>query len=402
MGSYMVGRQPIFDGERRVSGYELLFRGPDHLGSRGDAMTADVLVRAGLDLGLEAIVGSKLAFVNATRSFLVGEQPVPLPAAQTVVEVLEDVAHDDEVIEGCRRLADQGFTIALDDYVWSEGDEALLSLADIVKLDVLALPPDDLAASVERCSAAGAVLLAEKVETADMLERCRQLGFDLFQGYLLSRPDTLNDRGLNPARVSCLRVLERLYDPESSARDVQEIVEADVGLSQRFLTAAGVGSALGLRREVSSIREGVVLFGERRLRSWVSLMLLADTRPASGELLRIAMSRARMSELLADIACPDKAHSAFTVGLVSALDLLLAVPLEQVVAHLAITQELVDALLARSGILGRILADVVAWETGGADLRPVSGLDPRSVETSYIKALAWSTETCAALEDGDE
>lgn len=393
----MVGRQPIFDRDREVYGYELLFRGPHDLASRGDAMTADVLVHAGLDLGLEELVGPKLAFVNATRSFLVGEQVVPLPAAQTVIEVLEDVAHDDEVVEGCRLLAARGYRIALDDYAWAEGDEPLLEVADIAKVDVLALAPADLAVTVERCAAAGLKLLAEKVETAEMLGRCRDLGFELFQGYLLSRPETVKTPVLSPGRLNCLRIIDRLCDPESSAEDVEEIVEADVGLSQRFLTAVGVGSALGLRRQVSSIREGVVLLGERRLRSWVTLMLLADSGPASSELLQIAMTRARMCELMADIIAPKRAHSAFTVGLVSALGLLVQTPLEQVVEKLAITDDLRVAVLHHDGLLGHILSDVMAWEVGGADLHPVSGVGPAVVETCYLQALSWSTQTCSAL-----
>ncbi len=364
-------------------------------------MTADVLVRAGLDLGLEALVGSKLAFVNATRPFLIGEQTIPLPPSQTVVEVLEDVAHDEQVVEGCRRLAERGYQIALDDYVWVEGDEPLLEIANIVKIDVLALSSEDLTASVERCGNAGVKLLAEKVETAEMFERCQDLGFDLFQGYLLSRPENVKARVLSAGRLSCIRIIDRLCDPESSAEDVEEIVEADVGLSQRFLTAVGVGSALGLRRQVSSIREGVVLLGERRLRSWVTLMLLADSGPASFELLQIAMTRSRMCELLAETIAPEQAHSAFTVGLVSSLGLLIEAPLEQVVGKLAITEDLRDAVLHHEGLLGRILADVLAWEVGGADLEPVSAVGPGVVESCYLQALAWSSETCTSFGEID-
>ena len=140
MSQFMVGRQPIFDAKLGVRGYELLFRDPSFPGLNGDAMTADVLVRSALDVGLTSLVGSKLAFVNATRAFLVGEHEVPFPARQTVVEVLEDVAHDDpEVVAGCRRLVRRGYTLALDDYIWEGDDDPLLELVSIVKLDVLAL-----------------------------------------------------------------------------------------------------------------------------------------------------------------------------------------------------------------------------------------------------------------------
>ena len=90
MSQFLVGRQPIFDANLGVRGYELLFRDPSFPGLDGDAMTADVLVHAGLDVGLRSLVGDKLAFVNATRAFLVGEQELPFPPSQTVIEVLEE------------------------------------------------------------------------------------------------------------------------------------------------------------------------------------------------------------------------------------------------------------------------------------------------------------------------
>ena len=127
MSQFMVGRQPIFDAKLDVRGYELLFRDPVSLRPNGDAMTADVLVHAGLDVGLRSLVGDKLAFVNATRAFLVGEQELPFPASQTVVEVLEDVRRD---AGGGRRLPPAGrqrLPLALDDYVW-EDDDPLLEL----------------------------------------------------------------------------------------------------------------------------------------------------------------------------------------------------------------------------------------------------------------------------------
>ncbi len=398
MQQFIVGRQPIFDNSLDVFGYELLFRNVLDVGAGGDVKTADVLVRAGLDIGLESLVGTKLAFVNATRPFLVGEREVPLPAGQTVIEVLEDVAHDAEVVEGCRRLVADGYTLALDDYLWFEGDEPLLRLADIVKLDVVAIPDHELARHAERCAAFGAKLVAEKVETSEQLARCQHLGFDLFQGYLLSRPDAVEGQALSPSRLTLLRLIEKLCDPDVSVGDLEQIVQSDAGLCHRFLRAAGAGASGGLRKPVSSIREGVVLLGERRLRSWVMLMLLADTRASADERLAIAMCRARMSELMAASVAPRLAPSAFTVGLISALDVLLDAPLPEIVDNLAVTGELVDALLGHTGSLGSILNDVIAWELGGSDLKPRTGLDLATVEACYLQALAWANDVCGVLE----
>jgi c-di-GMP-related signal transduction protein len=395
---FMVGRQPIFDDKLDVFGYELLFRNGPKSDQDGDTMTADVLVHAGLDLGLERLVGTKLAFVNATRSFLLGDQDIPLSPEQTVIEVLETVVHDPPVLDGCRRLAQKGYKLALDDYVWTEEGDPLLELVDIVKLDLLAIPVDGLAEQVDRCSAFGAMLVAEKVETRQQLEVCRQMGFDLFQGYLLSRPETVQGRALTSTRLTCLQLLQRLCNPDISVGEMQRIVETDAGLSHQLLRAAGVGAADGMRRSVGSIREAVVVLGLRQLRSWVTLMLVAGAHGGSEEQLAIAMTRARMSELMAARLAPRRPDAGFTVGLVSALDMLLASPLPEVIDHLALTDELVDALLRHAGPLGEILSDVLAWELGCPNMPLRSGLRPKVVEKIYIEALAWATEICRTLE----
>jgi EAL and modified HD-GYP domain-containing signal transduction protein len=397
----MVGRQPIFDLALQVRGYELLFRDPGTTSPGGDAMTADVLVRAGLDIGLQSLVGNKMAFVNATRPFLVGEQEIPFPPEQTVIEILEGIAHDREAVEGCRRLAAQGFTLALDDYDWADPDDPLLDLVSIVKLDVLALSPAQLELEVGRSAALGVELVAEKVETHQQMARCRDLGFGLFQGYLLSRPEIVEGQALTPSRLACLRIINELCDPFVEAETIQRIVETDAALSYRFLRLAGQGAARGMYRRISSVREGVVLIGLQRLRAWVMLMLLAGSSAGATEQLHIAMTRARMCELMATRLAPRLADSAFTVGLISALDLLLGVPLPSVLDNLVLTEDLVEALLHQGGLLGHILADVVAWELGGDDLRLRCGLSLSSLERSYLAALAWATEVCILAEDGD-
>jgi c-di-GMP-related signal transduction protein len=394
---FMLGRQPIFDTKLEVRGYELLFRDPGADLPGGDAMTADVLVRAGLDIGLSALVGKKLAFVNATRPFLVGEQGIPFPPEQTVIEIQEDVAFDAEALSGCRWLRGQGYTLALDDYDPADHDGSLLELVSVVKLDILSLSQAELEADVRALSGRSIELVAEKVETQEQLRACRELGFTLFQGYLLSRPEVVEVSALTPSKLTCLRLINELCDPYADASDIQRVVETDAALSYRFLRLAGEGVARGLHRKVTSVREGVVLLGHHRMRAWIMLMLLSGFRNGSPEQLAISMTRARMCQLVASRLAPDLADSAFTVGFVSALPLLLGSSLPDIVASLGLADELVDALLQSGGMLGRVLSDVLAWELGGEDLRLRCGLSLGNLERSYLEALAWANEVCGLV-----
>jgi len=109
------------------------------------------------------------------------------------------------------------------------------------------------------------------------------------------------------------------------------------------------------------------------------------------------MTRARMAELMAQKIDPRLSEPAFTAGMVSALDLLLGVPLSEVVGGLSLSDELEDALLGGTGALGGIVGDVQAWEVGAAEkLR--SGLAELTLAEAYREGHAWAIEVCGSLE----
>ena len=196
MQDIYLGRQPIHGRNLDVIAYELLFRrgeGNHANVSAGDRATSRVILNTFAGLGLERVVGNRTAFLNITRSFIVGTYPLPVPPDRVVLEVLEGVTPDAEVLGGLERLKHLGYRIALDDFVLDEGTRALLPYADIVKVDCLDQSPSELRDQVERLRPHGLLLLAEKVETQEQLDRCRGLGFDYFQGYHLSRPDVIHD-----------------------------------------------------------------------------------------------------------------------------------------------------------------------------------------------------------------
>jgi c-di-GMP-related signal transduction protein len=111
-----VARQPIFDREENVFGYELLFRDGLENAFSGDT---DEAFRATLDrsllMGLDVLCDGRRAFVNCTRDTLIKGLVTLLPSASTIVEVLESVRADPDVIAACRNLKEAGYMIALDD-----------------------------------------------------------------------------------------------------------------------------------------------------------------------------------------------------------------------------------------------------------------------------------------------
>ncbi|HXQ61597.1 MAG TPA: EAL domain-containing protein [Acidimicrobiales bacterium] len=398
----MVGRQPIFDRDLFVFGYELLFRPAsaptpaEAAGARGDYMTADVLFGS-VSIGLDRLVGKKKLFCNASRGVLVGSVPVLLPPEQTVIEVLESVVPDEEVLAGCRRLRDEGFTLALDDVCWFADAEPFIELASIVKIDVQSTQPEDLPGLTEKCRRFGVTLVAEKVETTDEFRRCEALGFDYFQGYLLARPCHVPGRALDPGRQGRLRLAAHLLDSECPISVLEDIVRRDPAMTLQLLQLAGIGGDRGMRRTVQTLRDALVVAGWRRLQSWVSLLLIGGRGQASEEELTTALMRARMCELTAGSVDRSLSDTAFAAGMLSSFDMLLDIPLDDVLRDLPLDEGIKRALLEEDGPLGRLVADVADFQLGRPQEATRSGLADTVLSSAALDALIWSVELTSAV-----
>ncbi len=393
-----VARQPIVDRDRRVVGFELLYRSTeaDPVRRDGEQMTAQVVLGA-LSIGLEQLVGDKVMFCNAERGVLVGETPVTLPPDRTVIEVLETVAVDDESVAGCRALVDRGFILALDDFVWGEGAERLLELASIVKIDVLALSRDEVADLVRRCRPYGVRMLAEKVETDEDVAWAMDLGFELFQGYAIERPNVVRRRTVGVSVAGHVQLAANMLGNELDLDEVETILRREPGLVVQVLQMASVGSHGGLRQRVRTLREALVLLGTRRLRQWIALTVLKGQRGHSPDGLATALARAATCELLASERGLGSVDFAFTAGLLSSLDLMLGIDARHLDATLDLDDGLKAAALRREGPLGELITQVARYQHDVAHGTVPADL-PADLDAAAAAAFTWAMPYVNALD----
>ena len=384
--------------------YELLFRsGETNAAQIADnrVATASVINYAFSDLGIASVLGDCRGYINFDADLLMSEIVELLPPERTVIELLESVKITPRVIERCRELRARGFSFALDDVVQLDASHSsLLPLIDVVKIDVLAAPPENLPQLVAKArSASQAKLLAEKVDTRHQADRCRELGFELFQGYFFARPVVMQGRRTDPSRQLLLRLLEQSLD-DSNAAAIEETFKQAPELSYKLMRLVNsVGT--GLRSPIQSLSHAVVILGRRQLQRWIQVLLF--THQSSGgfqsPLLQMAAARGKLMELLAEQSSPDqRLHDrAFMTGILSLLDALLAMPMTEVIEQLSLPDDVRAALLRRTGLLGRLLRVVEALER--TDDAEVSSLladgDPCStaeLPKLQIAALSWSNQ----------
>jgi c-di-GMP phosphodiesterase len=391
----VVARQPIFDAGWDVIAYELLYRPltaeADPVGP--EAMTAGVLATAFSELGLDLLVGNRPAHVNVTRDFLLDVRPLPMDPRRTVIELVEDQKVDGKLVDALKDAVNEGFTLALDDFQHSPKMDPLLDLASIVKLDVRALDATQLEKEIRKLSARTYLtLVAEKVETAEEYELCRELGFDAYQGYFFALPELSRTPGTPTRELGTLCALAST-DEDTRLEELEEIVRRDAGLSHKLLRYANSAYVAPLR-PITSLRHALTMIGATSIRRWALLMALSGLRDAPHHLLDTAMLRGRMAELLAPqmTAAPDRA---FTAGLFSLLDAMTGREMTELVSELQFDDRLKNAMVERTGPEGAVLQATLAYERGDFDAA-AEFARPDVLANAYTDAIRWSTELTPA------
>ena len=394
-----VGRQAIYNRKLDTYAYELLFRDGESSGANvtdGNRATSQVINNAFLVIGLEQVVQHHFAFINLTREFLLSEIPFPLPPGKVVLEVLEDVAVDAELVISLEEFKNKGYIIALDDFVLTEKNRILIPFADIIKIDLMALTQHELIEQVKAFKQYKVKLLAEKVETKQEFELCKQLGFDYFQGYYFSKPDIVAGKQLPPNRLALLEMISTLQDSECSFEDLETIISKDVAISYKLLRIIN-SSFYSLAKPVESIQKALVVLGLQALRNWVTVIGLSQIDDKPKELINSSLVRAKMCELLAVEMSYDKG-SAFTVGLFSMLDVLMDQPLKDLLDKLPLADEISEALLGYNGHLGKLLAIVVTYEKNDwEELEKIAPVPVHTLRQVYLNSLEWSSEITSQM-----
>lgn len=371
-----VARQPIFTvpsgpvglldrAAEVLAGYELLFRdGPNNAfpDIDGDVATSKVLHHSFFAHDFDELVGHTLGFVNFTRELLVKRVPKMFPARRLVVEILETVTPDAEVVEACRELKRLGYHLVLDDFVMAPGMDALLDLAWMVKFDVRSTPIHAIASMIENFKHRDIQFLAEKVETRAELAALRDVGCTWFQGYFFAKPEMVTRTDVAPAKMVLLKLMHEVMRPEQDLAALERLIAADVSMSYKLMRY--INSAyFGRPQKIESIRQALVLLGEREVRQIV--MLVATARLATrkpNELMRLSVMRARMAETLAAKIPGASREELFVVGLFSSIDAIMDRPMAELVNQLPLTMEVKRALVDRLGVLGAVLNLVLAYE----------------------------------------
>ncbi len=404
-----VARQPIVNAAKELAGFELLFRSTDENSAEiSDSIdaTSTVVANVFTEIGITEVLGDVDGYLNVDTEFLFSELIEALPPKRIVLELLETRMLEEATLDRLRELRARGYRVALSEFVGNFEDLGeLMSAVDVVKLDMKLIDAILLPEIVSMLRPLPVQLVAQKVETPEQFEAAKALGIRLFQGFHFAHPQVIAGRRAKPAKFALLRLLA-LAMKDAETRQIEEEFKRHPHLTVNLLRLVN-SVALHRGQTITSLRHALVVLGRRQLRVWLQLLLYTADRGNSAlgtPLLQLAAVRGKLMELvMAHRPGPDSEvkELAFITGVLSLMDVLLEIPIAEVLKELGLPEPVEAALLERKGDIGALLSLAEHLERDDAQavgtcLERVGSINRKELASLQVSAFQWASQVTAA------
>lgn len=392
-----MARQPIFDTAEQVFAYELLYReGNENYFNNidGDQATAAVIINSFFNIGVQKLANGKKCFINFTENLLNKGIPSLFPPESIVVEILENIEPSSELVAIVRELKEKGYTLALDDFVLKTSLDVLIEYVDLIKVDFLSTNKSERAEIFKKYGNRNIKFIAEKVETREMFQEAKDLGYSYFQGYFFSKPTIITTSDIPIYFHNYIQLLSEINEIDPDIAKIAKLIEVDVSLSYKLLKLVN-SAAFSLRAKVHSIKQAVMLLGLYELKKWISVLALKDmSQNKPDELMNVCLIRAKMAELIAPkTGYREKQSEFFLMGMFSLIESFLNKPLGQILDEIPISDKVKATLLGKESEYSYAFNLILLLEKGEwealDDQRVLNDIDVHELFTLYADAVEW-------------
>lgn len=395
----LMARQPIYDASLNVVAYELLYRDKKSnqaVFQDGNQATSQVLVNNYTSIYNSGELKKLPAFINLTKELVESDRIPGLSRHHIVIELLEDITVDNTLIDSVRRFVKAGYRVALDDFIYSPEYDPIIKMAHIVKLDLMNMTEEQLIEHVAILKPFKVTLLAEKIETQEEFELCRELGFKLFQGYFLCRPQIVEGKRLSNNELVVIELMTLLANPDVTPPEIELVLKKDPQLTYKILRIVN-SAAYALVRKIDSVQEAIVLIGIAEIKRWTALISISDSSGKPDELTRHTLIKARMCEIMAAEFYGMPPSSAFMMGVISGMDALLDIPLTDILDQVSLSEDIERAILFNEGNYGNLLCDVDNFIQAKWHKLPESASE-QALHKAYLESIGWVTEAMERVQ----
>lgn len=400
MYSTYIARQAILDRNSRTIGYELLFRdSPDNRFPEidQDIASSKLIIQNHLQGDIKAISLGKLSFINFTEKCLINKYPLFFDRKSIVIELVGHTAPTERLLKIVKYYFEKGYRIALTEYDLDEKWDALFPYISIIKVDIEQNNPKRLQSIVKRIKPFNIKLAAEKVETRFQLQSLAEVGFNFYQGYFYHEPEIVEGQTLAPIKAQMLHLISETFNTPLDFDVVAEIISRDVNLSVGLLKMVN-NVATSTRVEITSLKQATAYLGEEKLKQFVTILALSKlTTDKTDEVSKQALITAKLMTSLATAESFEKARDyAFITGLLSAIEVVLSMPMSEIVKTMPLAEPIERALVKHEGVLGELLVLATDYITGQGEnmnkLTNVYGFSADYVHKEFVDACRWCQE----------
>jgi EAL and modified HD-GYP domain-containing signal transduction protein len=414
MKEVIVTRRPIFDRQKNVFAYELLFKPePDQQQGLGRIQAKvegeiDNNSSAGMDAlfiaGIKKLTNGKRAVINFDRQMLLNRLHLMFPGDLLGIVIGEEAGQpankkrqkdpDTDITPIVRELKEAGYLLIVNDWWFNEGDVELVRMADIIGVDFHSHGLQKRLALFNGVQQMPR-FLAKNLENSSDFQTASEIGYHYFQGELFHQAELISVRNIPGYKTNFMRILKEIHKPAFQISQIEEILKHDVSLTYKLLRFIN-SAAFGLKNTVQSIRHALTLLGETEVRKWLSLIVLSGIgTDKPHELTTMAIIRAKFCEFLADaLNLKSEMPAFFLMGMFSMVDAFLDRPMEDILADLPLKPEVKSALLGQQNRFRDVLNLVLDYERGlweGVSHRAGKlKLDEQQIGNRYLDAVEWA------------
>lgn len=403
-----VARQPILDTNNQIVGYELLYRksveNAFDFRISGNKATSILLLNSYYTFGIDRLSDGKKVFVNFEADLIEAGIPKILNNDVVVVELSSALLKVKRIYPYIKELKELGYTLAIDHYSGDIEHKEILEYIDVIKVDFLKNNKDEILKIASEWQHVGKTLLAEKVETQEGYEWAKSIGFLMFQGYYFAKPKIFQGNSLLTSKVSYLRILKELSEPEPNYDLITNIVESDAIMTYRLLKL--VNANFAINNKISSLKQALVTLGLGDLGKWISLAMIQDlskNRPPI--LLKLALIRGKfLEQLLDECISSSNGSEGMLIGLLSVLDVLADQTMEDALKVLPLDKSIKKTLLMEDSLYLEYYKVILNIEKGNYGLAfsilGTLGMHVENLMDYYYKSIDWSVKMYKLLNEG--
>ncbi len=368
---FFMARRPVVDRQQDLYAHELLFCNlfdDAPVAAPAEQPASASVLSDVYKHGLERVIGELTGILFIDNDALMSDIFQFLPPQNVVLEIVATPHPSPQIIERMMALTGAGFRFAL--VITDDGEDVrqLLPMAEGVRIDITGRDAAALGRLCDVFRGQGKRLLAERVETIEQFRMCHALGFDYFQGYYFLQPEILKGKKISPSHQAITELMALIASDADNA-EIEHSIKSHVTLGLNLLRLVNT-PAISAHR-IDSLRQALMALGRDQLQRWLQIMLYAEPGLHGRSVLPLmaqATTRGRLIELIAQKLRPGNrsiADTGFTVGIMSLMDTLFSMPMEEILQQIPVVEEVSDALLHRQGYFGKLLA--VAEQTEWKD-----------------------------------